>query len=302
MNTQQKNGQSLDDKSVLLVVEFHKLGNTRKVNTAQIQVNADKSMLHVNKSLLDSPEYDAIKKHDGQTRAWLMTRALPSLFKEGVYRVPNTLVAEVDDYLNRRKVQRTQLVLEFRKSYDERVAEALDRLNGLANSRDYLDANEAASKFGLRWSYMTFATPDSLKNLKAGLFEREKQKIEQLVKEATEEIRDVLRLQMSALVKRMVTQLTPREDGGQKKIYDSLTGNVEDFLDTFNARNLADDVELQKLVDKARKVVRDNGADPESLRNDDFVRMEVKSGFEAINKQLDQMIVDKPARRFDFGS
>ena len=33
----EENGQTLDDKSVLLVVEFHKLGNTRKVNPNQIK-------------------------------------------------------------------------------------------------------------------------------------------------------------------------------------------------------------------------------------------------------------------------
>lgn len=294
-----ENGQTLDDKSVLLVVEFHKLGNTRKVNPNEITVDADKSMLHVNKSLLDSPEYDAIKKHDGQTRAWLMTRALPSLFKEGVYRVPNLLVADVDSYLSRRKIQRDQLISEFGKTYDERVNEALKRLNGLANVNDYLDADDAASRFGLRWSYLTFATPDSLKNLKAGLFEREKAKIEKMVAEATDEIKLVLREQMRALVQRMVTQLTPAADGKRKKIYDSLTGNVEDFLDTFSARNLADDSELQELVAKARDVMR--GIDPEILRNEDDTREIVKDGFEQINAQLDQMIVDKPARRFDFG-
>ena len=60
-----------------------------------------------------------------------MTRALPSLFKEGVFRVPNTLVAEVDSYLSRRKIQRDQLISEFGRSYDERVAgsvEAIERI------------------------------------------------------------------------------------------------------------------------------------------------------------------------------
>lgn len=290
--------KTLDDKSVLLVVEFHTLGNTRRVSTNDIEVNADKSMVHVNKSLLDSPEYDAIKTHDGQTRQWLSTRALPSLFKTGVYRVPNTLVVEVDEYLTERGTERRELVASFRRAYDARVTEAIERLNGLSNPDDYLDAGEAASKFGLAWRYVTFATPDALKNLKAGLFEREKQKIVKLVEDANEEIRNVLRVQMSELVKRMVRQLTPAADGKRKKIYDSLTGNIEDFLDTFNARNIADDVQLQALVTKARNVLR--GIDPEILRTEYDTREVVKDGFEQINKALDKMIVDKPARRFDF--
>jgi hypothetical protein len=291
--------KTLDDKSVLLVVDFHKLGNTRKVSTSQIEVDADKSMLHVNKTLLDSPEFDAIKTHDGRTRSWLYTRALPSLFKEGVFRVPNTLVVEVDEYLAQRSAERKTLVGYFRQSYPMRVQEALTRLNGLGNATDYLDADEAARKFGLTWRYITFATPDALKNLKAGLFEREKQKIATLVQEAGEEIKTVLRVQMSALVKRMITQLTPTADGKRKKIYESLTGNVADFLDTFDARNIADDVELKALVERARTVLA--GVDPLILRNAEDIRKDVKDGFEQIGTQLDKMIIDKPARHFDFG-
>ncbi len=295
--------KSLDDKSVLLVVEFHKLGNARKVSTSKITVDADKSMLHVSKNLLDSPEYDAIKTHDGKTRAWLYTRALPSLFKEGVYRVPNKLVTDLDDYLTVRAAERTELVNEFKKSYEMRVRQALTRLNGLANPRDYLTADEAASRFGLEWRYVTFATPDALKNLKEGLFEREREKLAELVKQANEEIRTVLRVQMQALVQRMVTQLQPSKDGKKKKIYDSLVGNVEDFLETFSARNLADDTELQALVTKARQTL--NGVDADLLRANgsgmNLVKDSVRDGFTQISKQLDTMIVDKPARRFDFG-
>jgi hypothetical protein len=293
-----QNGKTLDDKSVLLVVEFHKLGNTRKVNMNRVEVNADKSMLHMNKNLLASPEYDAIKTHDGKTRQWLYSRALPSLFKEGVFRVPNTMVVDVDEYLTKRATERTELVDFFKRSYRLRVTEALERLNGLANPSEYYSADEAASRFGLEWRYVTFDTPNALKNLKDGLFEREREKIVKMVAEAQEEIRSVLRLQLSELVKRMITQLTPKSDGKRKKIYDSLTGNVDDFLSTFDARNIADDVQLQALVAKARNVLK--GVDADMLRGEDFARITVKDGFEKINKQLDLMIVDKPARRFDF--
>lgn len=292
---------SLDDKSVLLVVEFHKLGNTRKVSTSKITVDADKSMLHVNKNLLDSREYDAIKTHDGKTRQWLYTRALPSLFKEGVFRVPNSLVVEIDEYLAVRATERLTLVEAFKANYRMRVMEALTRLNGLANPHDYYTADEAASRFSLTWRYLSFATPDSLKNLQEGLFEREKQKLADLVREANEEIKTVLRVQLDAIVKRMVTQLSPGKDGKKRKIYDSLIGNCEDFFSTFSARNLADDTQLQALVTKARQTL--HGVDADLLREDgmSIVKDSVRDNFGEISKALDAMIVDKPARRFDFG-
>jgi hypothetical protein len=256
-------------------------------------------MLHVSKNLLDAKEYDAIKTHDGKTRAWLATRALPSMFKEGVFRVPNTLVVEVDEYLTERKAERDALVAAFKKAYVERVKEALVRLNGLANVNDYLTAEDAASKFNLSWKYVTFATPDALKNLRDGLFQREKEKLASEVRSAAEEIKTVLRVQMAALVDRMVTQMTPSKDGKKRKVYDSLVGNIADFLATFNARNLASDTELQALVDKARNTIA--GVSPALLRESDGIREHVAAGFGEIKKQLDTMIVDKPARVFDFG-
>jgi hypothetical protein len=291
--------KNLDDKSVLLVVGFHRLGNARKVSTSQIDVDADKTMLHVSKNLLDAREYDAIKTHDGKTRAWLATRALPSMFKEGVFRLPNTLITEVDDYLTARKTEREVLVAAFKKAYKERVKEALVRLNGLANPNDYLTADDAAERFGLTWRYVTFSTPDALKNLREGLFQRERQKLAESVADAAEEIKTVLRVQMAALVDRMVTQMTPSKDGKKKKIYDSLVGNIADFLATFDARNLADDTQLQALVTKARETIA--GVSPALLRESDGIREHVQTGFTEIKQQLDTMIVDKPARHFDFG-
>lgn len=290
--------KGLDEKSVLLVVGFSRLGNTRKVSTAQIDVDADKAMLHLNKNLLDAREYDAIKTHDGKTRAWLATRALPSMFKEGVFRVPIDLIEEVEDYLTARAAERKDLVEAFRKAYAERVKEAIKRLGGLANADDYLTADDAADKFDLTWRYVTFSTPDSLKALRSGLFQREREKLAKSVEDAAEEIKSVLRVQMAALVKRMVTQLQPTADGKKKKIYDSLIGNIEDFLSTFNARNLADDTELTALVEKARNTIA--GVDSNLLRTSDGIREDVKNGFDEINAQLATMIVDKPARHFDF--
>jgi len=138
-----------------------------------------------------------------------------------------------------------------------------------------------------------------LKNLREGLFQREREKLAKSVADAAEEIKTVLRVQMAALVKRMVVQLTPNKEGKKKKIYDSLVGNVADFLATFNARNLANDSQLQALVDQARRAIA--GVSPELLRESDGIRESVQTGFVAIQTELDKMIVDKPARQFDFG-
>ena len=292
------NNVGLDEKSVLLVVTFSRLGIRRKVSTAEIEVDADKSMLRVNKRLFDCAEYDAIRTHDGKTMHVLKTRALPSFFKEGVYRVPNELVSEVEAYLTERAAGRAKLVQDFAKVYPQRVKEAFDALRSLGDKSEYLSTEAAIAEFSLTWRYLSFSTPSVLKAINKDLFQHEREKFAASLKQAEDEIKAVLRASMSQLVKRMVTQLTPSADGKKKKIYDSLTGNMEDFLNTFNVRNLANDHDLNKLVTQARGILK--GVNSDVLREADGVRASVLSDFAKMEKTLDKMVVEKPSRHFDF--
>lgn len=287
---------SLDDKSVCMIVDFNKIGNSKRVATAAIEVDADKTMLRVNKSLLDSPEFDAIKQHDGYTKRWLYTRSLPSLFKSGIFRIPNTLLVEVDEYLQERSKERAKLVKTFVASYPERVAEALHSLRVLGAASDYKSPEEAATEFSLTWRYIAFSVPDSLKAIRKGLFERENKKTEKLFIEANAEIQNMLRESMAGFVDSLVSKLSDKSDGKAKRIHQSKLDKMADFIATFDARNIVDDVQLKALVVKARDLMK--GVDTDKLKDSDGVREKVKVGFEKIKKQLDGMIVDKPSRRF----
>src|SRR2546425_6514164 len=55
-------GEDLARKSVFVKLHLGLLGNTRKVSSAQVEVDADKNSIHISKSLLDSPELDAIRR------------------------------------------------------------------------------------------------------------------------------------------------------------------------------------------------------------------------------------------------
>jgi len=52
------------DRAVCLTLSMGRFGNTRKVATALINVDADKARLAVSKRLLDSPELEAVQRFD----------------------------------------------------------------------------------------------------------------------------------------------------------------------------------------------------------------------------------------------
>jgi hypothetical protein len=70
---------------------------------------------------------------------------------------------------------------------------------------------------------------------------------------------------------------------------------VNDFLETFKARNLTGNERLQALVDKAKGLLK--GVDAESVKADDEFRKRVCDRFSELKSTLDGMIVTKPTRR-----
>jgi hypothetical protein len=73
---------------------------------------------------------------------------------------------------------------------------------------------------------------------------------------------------------------------------------MADFLQTFEARNIADDKELKILVGKAKDLLK--GADPEILRDDEAARRQVRDGMAEIKETLDKLVVERPARMISF--
>jgi hypothetical protein len=61
----QDSGVDLVRKTVCIKVRLSTMGNTRKVSTAHVEVDADKDLLRVSKHLLDSAELKALGRFDG---------------------------------------------------------------------------------------------------------------------------------------------------------------------------------------------------------------------------------------------
>lgn len=284
-------------KAVCLNLELHKPGNSKKVRNSEAQLDVDErpdnSMYRVSKSLLDSREYKQITRHDNETRLWLYSRALPGPFRAGTYLIPHDLVLAVDAHLRVAQQKRETLIAEFIAAYPTLKAEASDKLGSLFNEADYQAVEHLETEFGMRWSYFTFGTPDKLRGISAELFAREQEKAAATWKEATEEVRQALRAGFGQLVEHMVDRLS----GDGKVFRNTLVENFAEFMETFEARNITNDEELQKLVKQSRELLK--GITPDELRKQEALKSTIANGMAQINGKLDTMIINRPKRKLE---
>jgi Flp pilus assembly CpaF family ATPase len=96
-----------------------------------------------------------------------------------------------------------------------------------------------------------------------------------------------------------VERLTPEAGGKQKVFRDTVVTNFNDFFETFNARNMLNDAELEAMVTQAKEVLS-GVKDMKSLRDDAKLREGLVAKFAEVNTVMDTLIADAPSRRFDF--
>ncbi len=307
------------DKAILLQIDIRRLGNCRNVSTEQIEVKkspviaesetdnsaengspaeTDKSLLNVSKKLLDCPEYKAITSLDDEMKAYVRSKCLPSVLRKGVFLLPLTSVEKVNAKLDWFAQQRKARVTAFAAVYEAAKSQAQERLGSLFNEDDYPPVATVETHFALSWNYLTFGVPGALGKISQALFEQEQQKANAQWQEAQGMVQDLLRVRMQELVKHLTERLTPGEGGKPKIFKSSLISNIDEFLQEFEALNVADDGQLAQLVAQAKDLM--SGVDAETLRKSKDMQSTLQSGFAQIEAQLSAMITDKPKRAISF--
>jgi len=292
----QNAGLDLAQKTVCIKVRLQRLGNTRKVSTSQIEVDSDKALLRVSKHLIDSAELRQITNFDSEVRRYLYNTCLP--FEVGIHLCPLPLLEQVEGRLRKLAEDRQSLVAALLAAYPALCHEAATRLRALYNPQDYPPIEYVRGQFGFTWQYVSFGVPEQLREISTRIWEGEREKAAQVMAEAAEEIQQVLRVAMGELVAHMRDRLKDGPEGKPLKFKESTVAKLVEFLGTFEFRNVADDGELQGLVEKARTLLA--GVTTDELRTTADVRSRVQQGMAEIATELDTMIVKKPGRKFRF--
>jgi hypothetical protein len=294
----------LQKEAVCLSVKLGMLRTKRRIQTEQIITDADKEMVHVAKSILESPELQAIDRWHGQVRSYLKSRCLPSPFRHGVYLIRLTLVSEVMEKLGEFERGQKELIETFMTYYTGVYEQRTDansplrqRLQSLYDPSDYPAPERVRRAFRFETQLWEIGTPGALKSLDRALYERELAKMQNVWDEARNAITQVLLKEFRDMTKRLADRLTPGEDGKPKVFRDSLVGNLQEWLDVFDQRALTDDDDLVALVQKARALI--SGIKPDTIRESEGLKAEVAQEMQLITERLDACIVEKPGRLID---
>jgi hypothetical protein len=287
-------------KAVLLVLTFcYGFGIKRRVKDDAVQTEAEDGWVEGYKKTLKSAEFEAIKSADGKLMAYIKTRCLPSLdklLKSGIYPLPLELVSEVDEAIEHHKVKRMGLVEGFLDVYETRCEEAKEALGDLWSQRDYPSTDELRESLDLRTQYIAIDAPAALKGISQSLFQRERNKTESMWSELREESKKALRGQALEFVNYALDRLVPSVDGKKKVFRESTLEKFDDFVNTFSARNIANDSELATVIADIKEVM--NGVGIDDLKKDGTIRQVITEKFTEAKNQMGKLMIEEPTRRF----
>lgn len=296
-----KNGEVTAEEMMLqtitLLVTIHGIGNYRKIDTeslnitdAQTDKEVNKDWIGVHKKLMNADELKKIQAIGNKARSYIFSRALPHSLKVGIYLLPRTFEEEMEEKLSEFQNEMKPLIESLANKLPEYKKEAKKEQGAQYNESQWPSAEKIRSAFRIQWRFLYI---DSAKGLTKAIYERERQKAEAEWAETRQIVQQTLRTQLSAMVDYMVDRLTPTD--GRTKIFRSgCLDKLNEFLGTFDARNITNDVQMKVLVDKARSLVKH--ADVESIRTNEELRDYALHGFETIKTLLDPMIQNKPHR------
>lgn len=285
---------------VMLVLTIHGLGNRRKVSSDAVnsdQEEADKEWLAVSKRLLESDELRDINYTAAKTRQFIENRSLPSLVKKGIYILNRATVEECVEHVIESNDKIDGQADSLLSAWPKLLAEAKKRLKKRFDPKDYPDPKELKDRFFIDYQLLEIKPPEPEK-MSDKIFKQEKAKWEKLWETAAENADQLLTVGMIEQMNSLIAKLQSGDDGKPKQIRETALDSINEFLSTFNPRNMQNNQQLKAAADRAREIIK--GISPEALRKSKNAREYVSNGFRQISKALEPMIEKKPGRAVAF--
>lgn len=283
------------NNTICIKVDRSRFGTKRRANTDAVTVAADKTLLRLSKTILESEELKKVQQLDAETANYLRRLCLPSMFRGGIYLIPIGLVEEVNTTLETVAARRLELVQKAVDTYEVRAQETAARLKILAG--EVPSKEKFAQSFLFEWQFVTWETPTRLKSIRKSLFDVERKKAAAKLSAVADECRNAMRAGMADMVAHMVDRLTPEDDGKKKRFQEATIKNWQEFFRTFEMKDVTGDHELAAVVAKARDVL--NGVDVKDLRENDALRTAMQQQFAILKQQMIPMVVDRGTRVID---
>jgi hypothetical protein len=292
---------ALVNGTACLLVHFKRPGIKRKLRDDQyVAGTAEKALTGALKVIVDSPEYKQVAAFEGHVKFYLASKALPApLYRWSSYLIPLGTMKAVDEFLETARGEWQVLVDAFCVAYPQRKAETMARLGSVAEESDYKTEAEVRADFGFDFEYVTMATPSSLKQISAAMFEREEARLAERLKTVEEQVTAAFREQFAEMVSGMKAMLDgEQKDGKAQRFHGWKIAKLQQYVENFKSEaNVCGDSELVKTMDEASKLLA--GINPKELKNDAQWRAAMSGSFAAIGQKLATMTQVRGKRMID---
>jgi hypothetical protein len=183
-------------------------------------------------------------------------------------------------------------VSDFEALYEVGREEAQTVLKDLFNETDY--PTDIRSKFRFEWRYLTLGIPGKTHLLTPEIYEREKEKFQDLMEETRELSMIAIREGFAQVVDHLVERLGGN-NGKPKVLTNNLFNKLNEFIDDLELKNIFEDKTLTELAQQAREII--GGISPYNLKYSKGLREKVRGDMESVKSAIDAAIEDMPRRK-----
>ena len=301
------NGEVVAKKTAVLELFIHVKGFTHSVDprmivTEEYQAAANAKMLRSSKKMLVCNELEAIRVRVRKFKSDLEFLTLPSgLLRGGMKLTPLANVDKVEDLYREFKLDFKGLVRNFLAVYVQ-MKEQDRRVQGpLFNDQHYPALQSVAKSFSVDHRWLAFDAPAAMEGIQSADWREAGAKLRAQMAEASAEMQDVLRGQTAEYVQWLIDQLAVGEDGKRKSIAEGKFADMQKFLESASALNVAGDEELEATIEMAKAAiagrdVADFKAKGKQRASADELRQQTAAAFEKIKAATDGWVVNAPVR------
>lgn len=281
-------GQALVANSVLVRLNFHVLGNTKK-SFAEVVTDGDQNRYKTHKVLLNSPELKQISNQDLKMRVWMYKECVP--FDMGVMLVSIKKVANVVAVLKEYKeVTRPALVAAFKAAYSELLKEATVALKSDFNIGDFLPVEKLDAEFSFDYKILGFNVPEELATINSEIFQAEVEKAQAHINSITHEIEQAQRTVLLSMIDTLDDKLADGKVPNQTSI-----DKLQKFLAEFELQDVTSDKKLAPIVAELKALTE--GISSKGIKGKVEFQAELAEKILSVKSSLEEMVESRPARR-----
>ena len=254
---------------------------------------AEGDYLSAGKKLLNvgHPKFKAVTHIKTRAMSYFKGVSLP--FPEpGLRLVRQDDVASVNTQMVTFKAELEEVVAELNQHYDELKSAAQARLGNLFNASDY--PVTLIGLFDVAWEFPAVEPPNYLQQLSPELYQQECERMQARFHDAVQMAEQAFTEELTKLVSHLSERLAGQNDGKPKVFRDTAITNLTEFFQRFQRLNIRSNAQLDELVVQAQDIVR--GVQPQQLRENGDLRVQVAEQLGSVQSALDDLLVDRPRR------